>query len=615
MNLGLGPVQDQPEDLSVQKDPPGGSPAHRNQGSPPDSLESPTNESARPKRVKPIPPPLDLNVRTFSPPRTQGNVALPRSPADLPRECLPIRKRALVTIKDELSDQPSPDHHPTLPGHFLSSSSSVPGPLVPPNLSTTVSLTPTSGSPSHPAFTHFPLLHPLISVSGHTSPYPKSPFLTSSLGFPTTASDLISPTHAWPSPSALTKMGLSPPFSPLPHSPLPFASNTLSPAPSYHSSTSSGSREDIPTSHPSQTLLAAPQPRYGILPHQPSLAESRERVSSSSPTPSSPLHSPSIWSHSWPTPVWQCFVSGVLVRFLLPSTDTPWQKSEGLGWKDKIAMKVDSRNPYHYAPFGLTVVKIDVITRESGQEGEIGGPSEVTTLLQLRMSPHNVPDHTRVEMLAKCPLDHPFFVKDKGWCSAHPSLSHGKYGIPCQELSLGDVCLPPNHPDAVRTPDLCDRFKRFEFTSQELAEQFSPTVPHPSDSPLRHSIANLLPSRSQAMGAVMSPPMSPAGKKPVDPDKPKRPMNGFMLFAKKFRLELIQQHPGKDNRAISVLLGEAWKGLPPEERDLYSQKAKAMAEEQKKLYPDCWKRKRSLASVHHSTAASPIHSFPSVSSV
>ena len=30
--------------------------------------------------------------------------------------------------------------------------------------------------------------------------------------------------------------------------------------------------------------------------------------------------------------------------------------------------------------------------------------------------------------------------------------------------------------------------------------------------------------------------------------KLQRPMNGFMLFAKKFRLELIQQHPGKDNR-------------------------------------------------------------------
>ena len=47
---------------------------------------------------------------------------------------------------------------------------------------------------------------------------------------------------------------------------------------------------------------------------------------------------------------------------------------------------------------------------------------------------------------------------------------------------------------------------------------------------------------------MMSPPMSPAKKNAKDPDKPKRPMNGFMLFAKKYRLELIQQHPGKDNR-------------------------------------------------------------------
>jgi len=73
-------------------------------------------------------------------------------------------------------------------------------------------------------------------------------------------------------------------------------------------------------------------------------------------------------------------------------------------------------------------------------------------------------------------------------------------------------------------------------------------------------------------------------------------MNGFMLFAKKFRLELIQQHPGKDNRAISVLLGEAWKSLAVEDRELYSGKAKVLADEQKKLYPDCWKRKRSLSS-------------------
>ena len=55
-------------------------------------------------------------------------------------------------------------------------------------------------------------------------------------------------------------------------------------------------------------------------------------------------------------------------------------------------------------------------------------------------------------------------VVSAGWCSAHPRLSLDKYGIPCQEITLGDVCLPPNHPEAVRTPDLCDRFKKFEFS-------------------------------------------------------------------------------------------------------------------------------------------------------
>jgi hypothetical protein len=46
---------------------------------------------------------------------------------------------------------------------------------------------------------------------------------------------------------------------------------------------------------------------------------------------------------------------------------------------------------------------------------------------------------------------------------------------------------------------------------------------------------------------LLSPPVSPV-KKALDPNRPKRPMNAFMLFAKKHRLELIQKHPGKDNR-------------------------------------------------------------------
>ena len=55
-----------------------------------------------------------------------------------------------------------------------------------------------------------------------------------------------------------------------------------------------------------------------------------------------------------------------------------------------------------------------------------------------------------------------------GWCSAQPGLSMRKYTIPFVDLSVGDVCLPPNHPEAVRTPtgDICDRFRRFEFDEQ-----------------------------------------------------------------------------------------------------------------------------------------------------
>jgi len=624
-DTAVSPVQDHPEDLSVKKKerdrsrsnsprPSSISPPTRSCGSgSPDSQKN--GEPSRAKRIKPIPPPLDLNARTLSPSDTlpQGHASLPQSPAELPRECLPIRKRQLVDVKQEYGSRSAGisltplDHLSPLGGS------------APPHLPSTISVTPSSGSSAHHhSFTHFPVPPPLIPVPGLNSPYPKSPFITSN-GFATPPSDLHSPGYPWTSPSALQAMGMFPAFSPLAHSPLPFPSSTLlSPAPSSYHSSSNSSREDLPTTQGHKQALTAPRPRYGIIPSLSSASHADSGVSSSSPAPSSPLLSPHTWSHSWPTPSWQCFVAGVMVRFLLPSTDTPWQKAEELGWKDKIAMKVDSRNPYRYAPNGLTVVKIDVISRE--EVGADTNPSqEVKTLLRLRMSPHNVPESSRVEMLAECPIDHPFFVKDKGWCSAHPRLSLEKYGIPCQDISLGDVCLPPNHPEAVRTPDLCDRFKKFEFSSQDLADQFSPGGPRSGGIPLRHGIANLLPSAvrsSTGGGSMMSPPMSPAKKNAKDPDKPKRPMNGFMLFAKKYRLELIQQHPGKDNRAISVLLGEAWKSLATEERDVFSQKAKVLADEQKKLHPDCWKRKRSLSSANqntpssHSSNQSPIHHVP-----
>jgi len=107
------------------------------------------------------------------------------------------------------------------------------------------------------------------------------------------------------------------------------------------------------------------------------------------------------------------------------------------------------------------------------------------------------------------------------------------------------------------TSDLCERLERFDFVI--------PTVRN----------------NDKRFGEETSP--TPA----------KRPMNGFMLFAQKYRLQLIQQFPGRDNRAISVMLGDAWKRLNPVEKEIYTAEAHVRAEEYRRLFPDCWKRKRS----------------------
>ena len=57
--------------------------------------------------------------------------------------------------------------------------------------------------------------------------------------------------------------------------------------------------------------------------------------------------------------------------------------------------------------------QVDVISRD---EHSPAGDTGHGQTLRMRMSPHNIPEMSRVEMLADCPIDHPFFVKDKGKC-------------------------------------------------------------------------------------------------------------------------------------------------------------------------------------------------------
>jgi hypothetical protein len=37
--------------------------------------------------------------------------------------------------------------------------------------------------------------------------------------------------------------------------------------------------------------------------------------------------------------------------------------------------------------------------------------------------------------------DHPYYVKNKGWCSYKPSLTLRKYNLKAGQLRIGDTCL------------------------------------------------------------------------------------------------------------------------------------------------------------------------------
>lgn len=68
-------------------------------------------------------------------------------------------------------------------------------------------------------------------------------------------------------------------------------------------------------------------------------------------------------------------------------------------------------------------------------------------------------------------LEHPFFVFGQGWSSCEPERSLHRYGLDCQRLSVGDVCISLTH------KDVQERAAEISLQQQELSK----------DSPLRAS--------------------------------------------------------------------------------------------------------------------------------
>jgi len=300
------------------------------------------------------------------------------------------------------------------------------------------------------------------------------------------------------------------------------------------------------------------------------------RVSSSSPFPWSPSKSADsneTWSHSWPTAVWQCFIRGTKILFL-HSINKNWQLAEDLAREEFLMSKAAQKpSKFSFAPKGLRILEI--------KEGK-----SVDTFQKLHLQfSADIPGQSHLAV--ECSRDHPFFVKDKGWSSFDLRLTAKHYGIPCTKLQIDDLCLPPSHPEATFAVDVFASFESYHFTPEDSSAVFTLS-----------SMAKQ--RRDQELSPQTSPQLSPthqSKKKAAKSDvgRTKRPMNAFMLFAKKYRMELMHQYPGKDNRTISVLLGDKWKKLASEERQTFAQEARVLADLHRKVNPDCWKRKRSYS--------------------
>ncbi|XP_078089065.1 HMG box transcription factor BBX isoform X2 [Mustelus asterias] len=68
----------------------------------------------------------------------------------------------------------------------------------------------------------------------------------------------------------------------------------------------------------------------------------------------------------------------------------------------------------------------------------------------------------------------------------------------------------------------------------------------------------------------------------------RRPMNAFLLFCKRHRSLVRQQHPRLDNRGATKILADWWSVLDPKEKQKYTDLAKEVPT---RAHPQCWRRK------------------------
>ena len=61
-------------------------------------------------------------------------------------------------------------------------------------------------------------------------------------------------------------------------------------------------------------------------------------------------------------------------------------------------------------------------------------------------------------------------------------------------------------------------------------------------------------------------------QKNTDPNKPKRPLSNYMLFAKDIRPKLKKEHPTMSVVDTMVMIGKKWSALTQAQKDAYKSK-------------------------------------------
>jgi capicua transcriptional repressor len=120
----------------------------------------------------------------------------------------------------------------------------------------------------------------------------------------------------------------------------------------------------------------------------------------------------------------------------------------------------------------------------------------------------------------------------------------------------------------------------FQDVNQKM--EINETTSQIADKTKRRSQSlSALQAKAAANGGDPQSPMIMGGKK--DP-RIRRPMNAFMIFSKRHRSLVHQQHPNQDNRTVSKILGEWWYALKSEEKNKYHELASEVKDAHFKVF-------------------------------